>query len=167
MSPKPCVIGQDRGGDAAAVDQDQRGVRAQAAQRDAGRGAAGEAAAVGERNGALAVGGQRLQVLADGGLAGLVDFVLGDHLDRRSGLGVGSTNRAARDLHALQRLLSKHRLGRHHRRGPADRDQGRVGNHGPSEVSFLGIHELSCCSFQAALRFWHKTPSGVGTKRPV
>jgi len=80
------IVGQAVGRHAAAIEQHQGRCRAEAAQRDAGA-AAGEAGAEALGDGAGAVAGQGLQVLADGGLAGAVDLLAGDHLHRRSGLG--------------------------------------------------------------------------------
>ncbi|MDQ6639659.1 MAG: hypothetical protein M3Z15_08345 [Pseudomonadota bacterium] len=64
------IVGEHRRRDATAVDEDQGRVGAEAAQRDARRGGAGEAAAVGKRYRALAVGRERLQVFSDRALAG-------------------------------------------------------------------------------------------------
>jgi len=61
-------LAEGAGGDAVAVDQDQRRGSAQAAQRNAGA-AGAEAAAERGRHRALVVDGQRLQVFGDGRLA--------------------------------------------------------------------------------------------------
>ncbi len=53
----------------------------------------GEAAAIGERHGALAVRSECLQELGDGALAGLVELTLGNDLDRRRRLGVHPSRR--------------------------------------------------------------------------
>jgi hypothetical protein len=76
------IVGQHRGRHPAAVHQHQGGVGTQPAQRDAGRGGTGEAASVGEGHRALAVGREGLQELGHRALAGLLDFLFGDHLHR-------------------------------------------------------------------------------------
>ena len=67
-------------------------------------GAGGEAVAEGRRDRALAVGGERLQHFGDRLLAGLLDVLARDDLDRRRGLGVGPLDVRAGDLDAFERL---------------------------------------------------------------
>jgi hypothetical protein len=62
-----------------------------------------------------------LEEFGDRALAGLVEFLFGDDLDRRSGFSIGSLDVRTRDFDALQLCLDlrKGLLRNHHRRGSA------------------------------------------------
>ena len=95
------VVGQAVGRHAAAIQQHQRRARTEAAQRDAGA-ATGEAVAEGLGNGAGAIGGDRLQVLGQRGLATAVDLLAAHHLHRGRRLGVGAGDVGAGDRDAVE-----------------------------------------------------------------
>lgn len=113
-----------------AVDQHQRALVAQAAQRD--RRGAGAAAVVGIGIGGIAGDGwQFLQQIAHGRLAGGSDLFLahGDH--RIGGFGIHATQARAGDDHAVQRLrriATSSLLRRHRRNGTCRQHQQQRGS---------------------------------------
>ena len=86
-----------------------------------------QAATEGRRDGPLAVGGQRLQIVGDGRLGRVVDVVATDDLHRRGPLGLGALDVRSRDLDALERLLGERRRHGQGRRGGKCRRRTRPG----------------------------------------
>jgi hypothetical protein len=103
------VVGTGILGEATAVQQHERGARAQAAQRD-GRGARGEAVAEAGGQRAHAVDGQGLQVFGEGRLAGVLDVLAREDEDGFRRFRVDALDVRARDFDLLD-LLGLLRLG--------------------------------------------------------
>ena len=97
------VLSEAVAGDAAAVDQHQGRLLAQAAQRDAG-GARSEAVGEAFAEAAAAVGRQIAEHFGNGRLAGALDVLAGDHVDRRDRLGVDPFDVRTGDFHPLHLL---------------------------------------------------------------
>ena len=89
----------------------------------------------------MAVRGERLQILGDGALAGLVDFALGDDLDRRCGLCIRPADVGAGDLDPFQCLCRRRRRLRHRGLTGAQQDTA-ARNHQPCTELRLSQHEL-------------------------
>ena len=100
-----------------------------------------ETATESERHRALAVGRERLQILGDGALAGLIDLLLADDLHRRRRLDVGPADVRARDLDAFQRLPRRRRGLREGKR-PGAQQNTAARDHQPRAELRLSQHDF-------------------------
>ncbi len=87
-----------------AVDQYQRGIHGQAAQRHAAGAARHGAAEIGGESAAV-VGRQGMQHIGDGSQPAFGDVVAGEHIHRRRRFGVGATNIGAGNHNGLEARL--------------------------------------------------------------